>query len=387
MESKWKIILKVKIVSLHILKEWTTWFLGSLFFLMGTIFLFVLVEDFARIFPQDQANLKDFTWWMVEYLPWVMPICSLLASLFTLAFLKKRGEWVAIQSTGISTIQALGGIVFLGVFISLGCGWLSNIQIPERNRDQFFQSLPLRMKIGNERIWYFKDFNTSSLCGSQIQLFCYGKKGEDLMRIRADHAYWSAENGWTFQNGRFLGFYTADGLPVLSTKDKAIVWEKMDAEKSAPLAGTFFKSPGFNKSFENLRLEEIKDDPRPHILLLQKPNNLNIFQLQRILRDFPDLADPQLAPYRLRIAQLWYISPACMIGLFFGFALGRSRISTSPGKIGAVAIFGSSGFYSVRTLFDSLGEQMIISPEIAAGMPYLMTILVIIFIWFLDNRK
>ena len=110
MESKWKIILKVKIVSLHILKEWTTWFLGSLFFLMGTIFLFVLVEDFARIFPQDQANLKDFTWWMVEYLPWVMPICSLLASLFTLAFLKKRGEWVAIQSTGISTIQALGGI-------------------------------------------------------------------------------------------------------------------------------------------------------------------------------------------------------------------------------------------------------------------------------------
>ena len=106
--------------------------------------------------------------------------------MFTLAYLKKRGEWTAIQSTGISSIQALGGIILLGVFISLGCGWLSSIHITEGDDDQFSQNRPLRMKIGNERIWYFKDFNSSSLCGSQVQLFCYGDKGEDVMRIRAE---------------------------------------------------------------------------------------------------------------------------------------------------------------------------------------------------------
>ncbi|MEL0005351.1 MAG: LptF/LptG family permease, partial [Opitutales bacterium] len=137
----------------------------------------------------------------------------------------------------------------------------------------------------------------------------------------------------------------------------------------------------------NLTVGEIKDDPRPHVLLQRKPNKLNLVQLQRVLGDFPDSEDPQLAPYRLRKAQLWCMSPACMIGLLLGLALGRSRLSTSPGKIGAVAILGSIGFYSVRTLFDSLGEKMIVLPEIAAGMPYLLTILVMIFIWFLDHRK
>ena len=377
----------MKIVTLHILKEWIAWFLGSLFFLMGTIFLFILVEDFNRVFPSGQVNFSDLGKWAVEYLPWLIPICSLVSSMFTLAYLKKRGEWTAIQSTGISSIQALGGIILLGVFISLGCGWLSNIHITKGHDDQFSQNRPLRMKIGNERIWYFKDFNSSSLCGSQVQLFCYGDKGEDVMRIRAERAYWSAENGWSFENGRFLGFDGIGGLPVLSKKEQSIVWEKISSENNTSLADTSLKSPGFNKSFKNLSVVEIKDDPRPHMLLLQKPNKLNLAQLQRVLGDFPDSEDPQLAPYRLRKAQLWCMSPACLIGLLFGLALGRSRISTSPGKIGGVAILGSIGFYSVRTLFDSLGEKMIVLPEIAAGMPYLLTILVMIFIWFIDHRK
>jgi lipopolysaccharide export LptBFGC system permease protein LptF len=377
----------VKIVTLHILKEWIAWFLGSLFFLMGTIFLFILVEDFNRVFPSGQVNFSDLGKWAVEYLPWLIPICSLLSSMFTLAYLKKRGEWTAIQSTGISSIQALGGIILLGVFISLGCGWLSSVHITEVDDDQFSQNRPLRMKIGNERIWYFKDFNSSSLCGSQVQLFCYGDNGEDVMRIRAERAHWSAENGWSFENGRFLGFYGIGGLPVLSKNEQSIIWERISSENNVSLADKFLKSPGFNKSFKNLTVVEIKDDPRPHMLLLQKPNKLNLAQLQRVLGDFPDSEDPQLAPYRLRKAQLWCMSPACLIGLLFGLALGRSPISTSPGKIGGVAILGSIGFYSVRTLFDSLGEKMIVLPEIAAGMPYLLTILVMIFIWFIDHRK
>ena len=153
---------------------------------------------------------------------------------------EKRGV-VAIQSTGISSIQALGGIILLGVFISLGCGWLSSIHITEGDDDQFSQNRPLRMKIGDERIWYFKDFNSSSLCGSQVQLFCYGDKGEDVMRIRAERACWSAENGWSFQNGRFLGFYGIGGLPVLSKNEQSIVWEKISSENNTSLADTSLK--------------------------------------------------------------------------------------------------------------------------------------------------
>lgn len=376
----------MKIIRLHLLKEWVSWFLGSLLFLLGIIFLFVLVEDPLQFFPNKTFYIRALLYWVAQYLPWLLPLCCLLASLFTLAFVKKRGEWTAILSNGISATQSLRNIFLFGVLVSFFCAWLGSRDIFPVQDNVFTENMSLKMKIGKKRVWYFKEFNSSSMTGSRVQLFCYGKKGDDLMRIRAKKAIWLPGTGWTFKDGRILGFYGINGLPVLS-KQGEIIFEKIEQADTTPAEPLISKSPGFNKSFDSLTIDTIRDDPRPHLLLVEKPRNLSLAELNRVLADYPDTLDVRLAPYQLRKAQLWGTGPACLIGLLVGLVVGVSRFSSSPGKIAGVALVAGIAFYSIRTLFDSLGEERIIMPELAAFIPYFVTIIALFVFSFFEQRS
>ena len=376
----------MKIVRLHLLREWVSWFLGSLFFLLGIVFLFVLVEDPLQLFPTKTFYFKALLQWAVQYLPWLLPLCCLLASLFTLAFVQKRGEWTAILSNGISATQCLRNIFLFGVLISIFCSWLGSRDFFQVQDNMFTRNLSLKMTIGKDRVWYFKEFNSSSMTGSLVQLFCYGKRGEDLMRIRAKKATWSPGTGWTFKDGRMLGFYGMNGLPVLSPEGK-IIFEKTGKKDTALNESLFSNSPGFNKSFNSLEIDTIRDDPRPHLLLVKKPRDLSVGELNRVLVDYPDRSDIRLAPYQLHKAHLWGTGPACLIGLLVGLVLGASRFSSSPGKIGGIALVASIAYYSIRVLFDSLGEEKIMMPELAALTPYFVTLVALFIFSFWEHRS
>lgn len=106
-------------------REWTIWFLGSLFFLLGTLLLFSSIEDLGRVFPRGfDFWLDDFWFWLLSYLPWLLPICCLGASIFSLSFVRKRGEWTAMLANGISPIQSFSLIVLLGLGVGLSSNWL-----------------------------------------------------------------------------------------------------------------------------------------------------------------------------------------------------------------------------------------------------------------------
>ena len=55
------------------------------------------------------------------------------------------------------------------------------------------------------------------------------------------------------------------------------------------------------------------------------------------------------------------------------------RFST-PAQLAGVALLGALGFYLVRTLSDSLGEQQILSPFVSASLPYLLVMMATAFL-------
>jgi len=69
-----------------------------------------------------------------------------------------------------------------------------------------------------------------------------------VMRIRAATAKWESEKGWTFYNGKFLGFYSAKGLPVIDENKSSLVWETKEAESIKDEVYQT-KSPGISRSF------------------------------------------------------------------------------------------------------------------------------------------
>lgn len=364
-----------KTIIIYMAREWVTWFLGCLFFLVGTIFLFSTVEDLSQVFPRGlDFWLEDFWFWLLSYLPWLLPICCLGASLFSLSFARKRGEWTAMLANGISPTQSFSLIVILGFWVGWSSDWLMN-GAGVRSMDMSdLQTRSLKMQIGAERLWFFRSFDPSSGMGRGLQLFQYGEKGEDVMRIRAATAKWESEKGWTFYNGKFLGFYSAKGLPVIDENKSSIVWETNEAESTKDEVYQT-KSPGISRSFEKLYGLGIPDDPTPYLWLQKRAKDMSVGEIERLLHRFPDSEGQEMIPYQLRKAQLWWNGPACLVALLIGLGLGSARGSSTPAKLAGVSLLGALGFYLIRTLSDSLGEQQILTPMVTASLPYVLVVI------------
>ena len=358
-------------------REWTVWFLGCLFFLTGTTFLFSSLDDVTQVFPQGTGFLlEDFWYWLVSYLPWLLPICCLGASLFCLSFIKKRGEWTAILANGISPWQCFIIILLIGMGVGWTSDWLmksSGIRLMDQS-DTRIRSL--KMPIGLERLWYFQSFNPSKLSGNDLQLFCYGKKGEDVLRIRAQRADWDTDKGWTFYHGRFLGFYSSQGLPLINQDQSGLIWEKADPEiKTLDPNLHTTKSPGISRKFDKLKGLYFEDNPIPFLWLQKRPKDMTLPEINRLLDLYPNPQSKKIIPYKLRKAQLWWNGPACVVALLFGLSLGSLRSAASPAKLAGVSLLGALVFYLVQSMSNSLGEQQIIGPFISASMPYLLVLL------------
>jgi lipopolysaccharide export LptBFGC system permease protein LptF len=356
-------------------REWATWFLGCLVFLVGTIFLFSIVEDFGQVFPRGLEYWgEDFFYWLLTYLPWLLPICCLGASLFSLSFARKRGEWTAMLANGISPMQSFILITVIGVCVGLTSDWLMK-HSGNRSMDiNDIRARSLKMQIGQDRLWYFKSFDPSTFTGNDLQLFSYGSQGEDVLRIRANRAGWDSQDGWTFYDGRFLGFHSSLGLPIIDNNKSALKWEKdFISGNEGDLYQT--KSPGLNRTFDRLTDIGFKDDPSPYLWLQKRPKDMSALEINRLLDRFPNPQNREMIPYRLRKAQLWWNGPACLVALLIGLGLGSSRGSSTPAKLAGVSLLGALGFYLARTLSDSLGEQQILSPMLSASLPYCLVIL------------
>ena len=199
--------------------------MGCLGFLLGTTFLFSVIEDMEMFFPQGLDHFGINLWhWILSFLPWLLPIAALGASLFSLSFIRKRGEWSAMVANGFSPWQVFSLVLVLGLAIAFACDWLMKQRSGMNLSHSTMQASSLKMQVGLDRLWYFRSFDPNLGEGTGLQLFCYGKKGENVLRIHANRAVWNPEHGWTFYHGRFLGFYSENGLPILNQKGNQILW-------------------------------------------------------------------------------------------------------------------------------------------------------------------
>jgi hypothetical protein len=141
------------------------------------------------------------------------------------------------------------------------------------------------MQIAKSRIWYFKELDQVTWRGRDVQVYSYDKNGSDSYRVRAKGAFWS-ERGWRFENGRFLGFPSAKGLPVPKDDGVGLNWEKIpDRNDGADISRS---SPAINKTFSTLFLALPDDDPRPHAMLRRTPESLGYNELDEIIENYPN---------------------------------------------------------------------------------------------------
>ncbi len=277
-------------------------------------------------------------------------------------------------ANGISPWQTFVVLGFIGFLIGWGSDWLMNASASRSMGLSDIKDRSLKMQVGKDRLWYFRSFDPATLSGTDLQLFCYGEQGEDVMRIRSNKASWSKEKGWSFEQGRFLGFYSSLGLPVIDQDGQSITWEKPSNKE----AGHYLhdtKSPGMSRSFEKLSGLPFSDDPTPYLWLQKRAKDMSVHEIDRLLTRFPNPDSHEMVPYQLRKAQLWWNGPACFVALLIGLGMASAGSSSTPGKLAGISLVGALLFYLIRTLSDSLGEQQILSPLSSASLPYILILL------------
>lgn len=377
----------MKLVDRYLTLEWMKWFALSMAFLFAILFLQAFSEDFGFLSNfVDPLGRKETLDWFLGYMPWVLPISCFVATVSVLGMISKNHELLAMRASGISVIAVSRPLLLLGISVSFACWFARDYrndftsgmnQPPEGSHLSSFG-----MKIDQSRIWYFGEFDEASGRGREVQLYSYDENGSDAYRIRSKSAIWTGK-GWSFREGRFLGFPSEHGIPVPLPNGMGIDWEENPAGfESNPQERA---SPRISKSFSALFLPLAKDDPFPHAALRKKPNTLAYAELENLLREYPGQDSAKLFPYKLRRAQLLWSGPSCLIAVLCGLALGLRGKTTTVGRIAGASLLGMLLFYVMKTFCDALGEKGIVTEWVAAGIPYILV--TVLSIYLIGKRR
>ena len=368
----------MKLIDRYLGFEWIKWFALSMAFLFAILVLQAFSDNF-EFFSKflDSSGRQEVLAWVLGYMPWVLPVSCFIATVSVLAIFSKNYELLAMRATGLSTFEISKPLLLLGVLVSIASWFARDSQIQlvsgltQPKKESILASFG--MKIGQSRIWYFKEFDEAKGQGKGVQVYSYDQNGSDSYRIRAKSATWT-EDGWSFKEGRFLGFPSAKGVPVPNLDGVGIDWEENPV--GFDNVNQVRASPRINKRFPALFLPLKKDDPFPHAALRQKPNTLNYGELVTLLSEYPSQNSAKLYPYKLRRAQLFWSGPSCLVAVICGLALGLRRKITSVGRIAGGALLGMLFFYLAKTFCDALGEKGIVSEWLASGVPYLLVVII-----------
>lgn len=275
--------MRIKKLDIFVTKQFAMLFVGTFF-----ISQFVLMMQFLWRFVDELIGkglsmevLAQFFWYMgLILVPQALPLAILLSSLITFGNLGESSELTAIKAAGISLMQAFRPLIVIVAFVSAGSFYFQNVVAPSANMS--FGQLLLSMKQKSpeleipEGVFYDgipesniyvqkKDIKTGSLYG--IMIYRMTQSYEDAAIILADsgmlqstadkkHLLLTLHSGEWFENMRSQDVVgNSNGVPYRreTFADKRIVLD-FDADFNMADAG------GFSNNAKTKSLEEITYD-------------------------------------------------------------------------------------------------------------------------------
>lgn len=373
----------MKIIEKYLIFEWLKWFFLCFLVLYSLLFLQLLNDENALLSNTGLVSILSlFVIKAIDYITWLFPISCFFSTLFTFSFLVKNRELSALLSTGFSTLNIFRPILVIAL-VCCALTWFC--QDTERlvdwyegenrskqfKKNQKYYSFKMRLNSVN-RTWFFENFDKVSGLAKQVHLYNYDDHGNDLFRIRSESGQ-KTKKGWKFNNGNFLGFSSSRGIPIIDKNNK-ITWESIPEEKNK-YSQTQGNTPKYQKSFNEIILPYIYDDPEPFGLLRISPKDLNYRELNDLIEHFPNPDSLKLTPYRLRSAQLFWNAPACLFAIICALAIAVRREQNSIGFTIGLSLIWIIVFYMLRIFCDAMGKLGVLSEWISTGIPFFLILI------------
>jgi LPS export ABC transporter permease LptG len=364
--------MNLHIITKIILKEWFRSLLGALIILVLLITVGDIINGFMRGYSASVVML-EYLLKLPDLMSKVLPICALLATLFSFNKLKNHSELMAMLSAGYSSYKLYRVVILSSLIIAciqfINIGYVkphsNKIKRQEFEKSQKNESKYLaRSKYGDSGLlWYksqsyftsFDFFDEKKKELRNISLYLQSKNGLLEKFYKASSAIYTDEGFWQFNNVKEVSNLSSNGFPHIQTYPEL----KIDLEE---------KPEDFN---------QFKSDI----------TTLNFVDLYRFISSL-DKSGINTSEYTIMLLEPIVLSIICILFALFPLStiFTPNRRASSFGKSVLLTLSFSIVFWLIYSYLSSMATSGKLSPYVALMSSPIMFFLYICYV-FRKNRK
>jgi len=325
-----------------------------LYLLMAFTLLFVIADlmDNASGFLSSGASpvmmLKYYSLQLPSLVIFIVPICLLLATLYSLSMLTRHSEIVAMRASGVSIYRITRPSMLMGFICFLFTAVVNEYTGPkfayrahqllesqkEASDDVYFENIPFRNpSVGHT--WYIEGFDTRTYTMKGITLRQRREDGSDRTKITAKKGHW-LDRRWWFEDGTVQHF-----------------------DENNNLAGP-------SETFQTLEMRNLPEVPEDFMGEAKDAEHQSSLELWKYIQTHQFLSPETLNKYEVDFHHKLTMPFICIIATLIGIPVGAhtGRKGALSGIMMAIGLF--FGFYAVQFTMEYLAKQMILIPWVGA---------------------
>lgn len=227
----------ISLIDRYILKLFTSYLVAGL-----TVFsVLFLTVDFMSSMVRYNVQLSVLFRYYIYLLPSIVyqmiPMASVLSSIFTISSLQKSNELVALFSSGMSLIRISTPIVILTLIISIFGFFFSDLILPvfskKKNYIYYLEIVKqpgLFSTVKENKIWYrsrntlfnIKTLNIKKKQAQQLTLYYFDPNWNLIQLITAKEVHMNGGK-WALSDGALTLFIEDSPFPLTTSFDKKII--------------------------------------------------------------------------------------------------------------------------------------------------------------------
>jgi len=344
----------MKIITKYLFKS----LLQPLFYcLLGFTLLFIINDLFDNFSDFLDGNIPppEILYYYSLILPPVtvltLPVCLLLAMLYSLSRLTRHSEITAMRAGGVSIYRIVLPFVGIGILATLFAGFLNEVVAPDaafraeqflkyqsqgRTEDIYYAG-NIALKTG-DHVWMIQKFDTRDQSMYNIELSQQSPEGDGEVKIQAEKALW-LDGRWWFMDVTVQRY-----------------------NENGDLAG----APEMSLQKE---MRELKETPETFMSEIKDPQYLSSREMIGFLRSKKELSDSTRARLEVDLHSRLATPLICLVVTMIGIPVGAhtGRKGAFAGIMVAMMLF--FGFYILQLVSQGLGKQEIIPAWLGGWLP------------------
>lgn len=347
----------MKILTRYLLKSLLV---PLLYCLLSFTLLFIINDLFDNFsdFLENEIRPFEIFYYYSQVLPpitvRILPVCLLLAMLYSLSRLTRYSEITAMRAGGVSIYRIVIPFIGVGLIASLFTAFINEKIAPNaawraekflkyqragRNNEIYFaRTLALKNR---SHVWMVQKLDTRDYSMYNIELIEQRPDGSDAVKYHAEKALW-LDGRWWFMD-----------LTIQSYKE--------NGDLSGPPEIVLQKE-----------MRDLSETPQTFMAEIKDPEYLSSHEMRHYLRSKKDISSNTRA--RLMVDYYSRLSApfTCLIVTLIGVPIGAhtGRRGTFAGIMVAMSLFFC--FYILQLIAQALGKQEIIPAVLGGCLPLLV---------------